>query len=98
MNQASKESQRDLEHSYYLKYRVQPEQIMDVGVFLENKDPKKVRPHLETSKNEQTIENIVEINRDNYEKELSKKPFTVIEVYSKKCPGCKQIDPLIPQL
>ena len=29
---------------------------------------------------------------------LSKHEFTVIEVYSRQCPGCKRIDPLMPSL
>jgi thioredoxin-like negative regulator of GroEL len=65
---------------------------------LQNKDPKILKPYLESSNNSETVEGILDLNRENYEKELVKKAFSVIEVYSKKCPGCKQIDPLIPQL
>ncbi len=97
LNDAPKEGQPALDHSYYLKYRLQPDQLKDIQSFLENNDPKKLRPHLETSKSDEaTIDGISELTRENYEKELGKKAFTVIEVYSKKCPGCKQIDPLIP--
>jgi hypothetical protein len=98
LNMAHKEAQASLDNSYYLKYKLNPDQITDAGLLLQNKDPKILKPYLESSNNSETIDGILDLNRENYEKELSKKAFSVIEVYSKKCPGCKQIDPLIPQL
>jgi hypothetical protein len=98
LNMAHKEPQASLDNSYYLKYKLNPYQIMDIGVFLQNKDPKAIKPYLESSNSKETIEGVMDLNRENYEKELGKKAYSVIEVYSKKCPGCKQIDPLIPQL
>jgi hypothetical protein len=98
LNMAHKEAQPSLDNSYYLKYKLNPDQIMDVSVFLQNKDPKTIKPYLESSNSKETVEGVLDMNRENFEKELCKKAFTVIEVYSKKCPGCKQIDLLIPQI
>lgn len=44
------------------------------------------------------IEGILSLNRDNYEHILKQSVHTVIEVYSKKCPGCKRLDPIMPAL
>ena len=38
------------------------------------------------------------VSRDNYAALLKKEPYTVIEVFSRKCPGCRRIEPLLPGL
>lgn len=49
LNMANKEAQTSLDNSYYLKYKLNPDQIMDLGEFLQNKDPKVLKPYLESS-------------------------------------------------
>lgn len=63
---AHKEAQASLDNSYYLKYKLNPDQIMDIGVFLQNKDPKAIKPYLESSNSKETIEGVTDLNRENY--------------------------------
>ena len=49
LKMANKEAQTSLDNSYYLKYKLNPDQIMDLGEFLQNKDPKVLKPYLESS-------------------------------------------------
>lgn len=59
------------------------------------------KPYLESTlegDNSLSIEGIPSLSRNNWENVLKAKDFTVIEIYSKKCPGCKRIDPLLPSL
>lgn len=58
-------------------------------------------PYLETDtlkNNESQIEGIQTLNRDNYQSILNKKDISIIEVYGRKCPGCKKIDSILTSL
>ena len=41
---------------------------------------------------------MVTLNAQSYQQALKSSPYTLIEVFSKKCPGCRRIDPLMPKL
>jgi len=67
LNMAHKEPQASLDNSYYLKYKLNPYQIMDIGVFLQNKDPIAIKPYMESPNSKETVEGVLDLNRENYE-------------------------------
>jgi hypothetical protein len=46
----------------------------------------------------QIIEAIHTLNRENYKDLLKTHDISVIEVYAKKCPGCRTVEPILPQI
>ena len=48
------------------------------------------RPYLESSNSE--------LNVQNYKKFIDAQRFSVIEVFANKCAGCRQVEPLLPQI
>ncbi|TNV85361.1 hypothetical protein FGO68_gene3696 [Halteria grandinella] len=79
--------EKDLDYLYFLKYQLTEENLT------QNK------PHFESSISQnQGIEGIQEVNRENYSNIFKNKEYTVVEVYAKRCPGCKHIDPIIPSI
>lgn len=56
------------------------------------------RPHLETDCSPSATGQIQTINTENAKDFLKRQNFSVIEVFQTKCPGCKDIDPLLNQI
>lgn len=73
---------------YYLKYKLDPDTLTSGH-----------SPHLETDTSaDKSEESVRTLNTLNYQQALKTHAYTLVEVYSKKCPGCRRIDPLMPKL
>lgn len=85
---------KQLTNLYYLKYR-----INDLQTLSQASLPSLI-PHLESDVNprDHEIEGITTVNRETYGPALKQAECSVIEVYAKKCPGCKTVEPLLPQI
>lgn len=82
-----------------MKYKVEENELFDIEKLKESIEGKGMKPYLENDTHMSgSIEGIPTLNRDNYQSLLGQRDVTVIEVFSKKCPGCKRIDPLMPSL
>jgi hypothetical protein len=79
---------------YYLKYRINDLETLAQASLAS------LKPHLESDlkTREHEIEGITTVNRESYGPALKQAEHSVIEVYAKKCPGCKTVEPLLPQI
>ncbi len=87
MSDPAFKAKQDLSNLYYLKYKLNPETL----------EPS-TRPHLEIDISEKPDELVKTVNREDWNVALKKHSYTVIEVFSRKCPGCRRIEPLLPRL
>ena len=86
--------EKDYESLFTLKYKIESlEQLKDIS----EKGLGNLKPYLESDPNPHLYEipGIPTITRDTYSKFLTTNDYTLIEVYSTKCPGCKRLDPLL---
>jgi hypothetical protein len=79
---------------YYLKHRINDLENLTQASLAS------LKPHLESDVNprDHEIEGITTVNRESYGLALKQADYSLIEVYAKKCPGCKTVEPLLPQI
>ena len=79
---------------YYLKYRINDIENLTQASLTS------LKPHLESDVNprDHEIDGITTVSRETYGPALKQADYSVIEVYAKKCPGCKTVEPLLPQI
>ena len=79
---------------YYLKHRINDLENLTQASMAS------LKPHLESDVNlrDHEIEGITTVNRESYGLALKQADYSLIEVYAKQCPGCKTVEPLLPQI
>ena len=79
---------------YYLKYRIYDlENLTQASL-----TSLKLQLESDVNPRDHEIEGITTVNRESYDPALKQAEHSIIEVYAKKCPGCKIVEPLLPQI